>query len=321
MPSSNRRDFLATALAALSAASLPARAATPAALASSLSPAAPPMSGAVSLPPGAAGGPSAAPTVRQIIDALQADIPGAPFSDTVDTIKAGDPGQPVKGIVTTMFATAAIIQKTVDLGANFIIAHEPTFYNHLDETGWLDSDPVFKAKQALLKENNIVVWRFHDGLHALKPDGVRMGVLQALDWDKYYSPDAPPLTILPPASLGNIIRHVKKSLRINEVKVIGDDAQVCERIVLSPGAAGGKSQIGMIEKYKPDLFICGELNEWETSEYIRDARYQGQKTALIVLGHSVSEEPGLQWLLPVLNQKFPGLKATHLPSGDAFRFA
>src|ERR1700753_1554729 len=76
-------------------------------------------------------------TVRQVIDALLADIPGAPFPKTVDTIKTGNPDTIVKGIVTTMFATVAVIEKTISLGANFIIAHEPTFYNHLDETDWL----------------------------------------------------------------------------------------------------------------------------------------------------------------------------------------
>jgi hypothetical protein len=65
---------------------------------------------------GAFAGPRAAMTIQQVIDALLADIPGAPFPNTVDTIKAGDPGQAVKGIVTTMFATDAVIEKTISLG-------------------------------------------------------------------------------------------------------------------------------------------------------------------------------------------------------------
>src|SRR5260221_5512402 len=257
-------------------------------------------------------------TIRQVIDNLQADIPGAPFPQTVDTIKAGDREQPVKGIVTTMFATDAVIEKTISLAANLIIAHEPTFYNHLDETSWLGDDPVLKYKKELLDKHGIVVWRFHDGLHRHQPDGVRMGVMNALGWDKYYSEGNPPLVEIPTASLQAIIMHVKAKLGIDKLKYIGDPAQACHRVVLSPGAAGGKSQIGWLQKYEPDVFICGELNEWETSEYIRDARYQGQKISLIVLGHSVSEEAGLQWLIPVLKQKAPGITATHVPSGDAF---
>ena len=260
-------------------------------------------------------------TIQQVIDAILADIPGAPFPKTVDTIKSGDPGQPVKGIVTTMFATDAVIEKTIQAGANFIIAHEPTFYNHPDETDWLGEDPVLRYKKELLEKHGIVVWRFHDGWHAHRPDGIRMGVLNSLGWAGYYDAASPAIVNLPAASLGEIIAHAKKSLDIEKVKVIGDPAQVCRRIALAPGAGGGKSQIALLQKYNPDLLICGELNEWETSEYIRDARYQGQKIALIVLGHSVSEEPGMQWLIPLLQPKVPGIRITHIPSGDPFQWA
>src|SRR5688500_5173774 len=82
-------------------------------------------------------------TVQNIIDIILEKIPGAPFEKTVDTLKSGTPGLRVTGIVTTMFATAAVIRKAIELKANFIIAHEPTFYNHLDETAWLDQDKVY----------------------------------------------------------------------------------------------------------------------------------------------------------------------------------
>ncbi len=257
-------------------------------------------------------------TVNQVIASLLADIPGAPFPNTVDTIKAGSGEQVVTGIVTTMFATNEVIAKTIRLGANFIIAHEPTFYNHTDETAWLGDDPVLKAKQQTLKEHGIAVWRFHDGIHCHNPDGIRMGVMQALGWEKWYDPNDPPLVVLPTASLRDILLSVKKSLGIDTVKFIGNRDQQCSRVVLIPGAAGGQQQIAAIQQYQPDLLIVGELNEWETSEYVRDARYLGRKIALMVLGHSVSEEPGMKWLVPVLKEKVPGIPVTHLISGDAF---
>ena len=257
-------------------------------------------------------------TIKQVIDSLQADIPGAPFPKTVDTIKAGDPGQVVKGIVTTMFATDEVITRAAGLGANFIIAHEPTFYNHLDETDWLGNDEVLNYKRALLDKNGMVVWRFHDGLHAHKPDGVRFGVMQALGWEKYYDFDDPYLVEMPAMTIQEIITHVKDKLGIDKLKYIGDPVQTCRRIALLPGAAGGQKQIGTIQKYKPDLLICGELNEWETSEYVRDARYQGQKVSLLVLGHAVSEEPGMEALVPWLNARLTGVPVKHIPSGDAF---
>ena len=260
-------------------------------------------------------------TIQQVIDLVLKSIPGAPFKQTVDTIKAGEVNQPVSGIVTTMFATVDVIRKAASLGANFIIAHEPTFYNHLDETAWLENDEVYHYKRDLLKKHNIVVWRFHDYIHAHQPDGVLMGVLTALGWQKYYNPAKPYLVTITPATLQSITNLTKSKLGIKQVKVIGEKTQLCTRIALIPGAAGGRTQITALQNEKPDLLICGELNEWETSEYIRDLRAMGSKTSLLVLGHIVSEEPGLEWLEKWLQPQLPGIKVTHVPSTDAFRWA
>jgi len=257
-------------------------------------------------------------TIRRAIDRIVADIPGAPFGTTVDTVKSGDPEQPLKGIVTTMFATDEVIEKTVQQGANFIIAHEPTFYNHLDETGWLEGDKIFVFKKDLLEKNNIVVWRFHDYWHSFRPDGILMGVLAVMGWDKYYNAGAPEIITVPAISLRDIVRIAKKQMGIDKIKVIGDLSASCQRIVLSPGAAGGRRQIDLLRKYEPDLLICGELNEWETSEYVRDARHQGRQVSLIVLGHCVSEEPGMQALVPWLEARLKGVPVKHIPSGDPF---
>ncbi len=257
-------------------------------------------------------------TIQQVIDIILKSVAGAPFKQTVDTIKSGDPNQPVTGIVTTMFATIDVIKKAIALNANFIIAHEPTFYNHLDETAWLENDVTYKFKKVLLENHNIVVWRCHDYLHAHQPDGVMMGVLTAMGWQKYYDAKKPYVITIEPASLQSIMDLAKKNLGIANLKFIGDRSQVCSRIALIPGAAGGMLQISIFQKEKPDLLICGEVREWETSEYVRDLRSSGSKSALLVLGHIASEEPGLEWIVKWLQPQMPGIKITHIPSADAF---
>lgn len=260
-------------------------------------------------------------TVQQIIDIILREIPGAPFKQTVDTIKAGRADQVVTGIVTTSFATEDVITKAIALRANFIIAHEPTFYSHTDETGSLADNRVYTHKRQLLDSNNIAVWRFHDYWHSHRPDGVLMGVLTALNWQKYYDEKNPHIITLPATSLGNINAHLKKALGITRLKVIGDPSSLCRRIALMPGAAGGTAQINLVEKQKPDLLIVGEVHEWETAEYIRDGRFKRNGTALSVLGHAVSEEAGMQWLVQWLIPKVPGIKVTHIPSKDPFTYA
>lgn len=180
---------------------------------------------------------------------------------------------------------------------------------------------MYRYKRDLLKKHKIVIWRFYDYIHAHKPDGVLTGVLTKMGWKKYYDAHNPNLIKVPPASFETIIQLVKTKLGIPHVKVIGNKSQLCSRMLLAPGAAGSKVQIEAVRKEKPDVLICGELNEWETSEYIRDLRHMGLKTSLIVLGHIVSEEPGLEWLVEWLQPQIPGIHVTHIPSNDAFTWA
>jgi putative NIF3 family GTP cyclohydrolase 1 type 2 len=274
--------------------------------------------GALAIPVGAIAHRKASYTVRQVIELILKSIPGAPFPSTVDTIKAGSIDQQVTGIVTTMFATVDVIRQAAKSGANFIIAHEPTYYNHLDESTGLEHDNVYQQKIDLLKKYQIVVWRFHDYMHSLEPDGVFMGVLEALGWTKYYDQSHRGLLNIEPTSLSSIIKLTKSGLNIEHIRFIGNEDQVCRRVLLIPGAAGGKTQITGLQDYRPDLLIVGELNEWETSEYIRDMRALGMNTSLIVLGHIQSEEPGMKWLVKWLQQQLKGIKVTHFPSLDAF---
>jgi len=46
----------------------------------------------------------------------------------------------------------------------------------------------------------------------------------------------------------------------------------------------------------PDVqvLIAGETPEWETVEYVTDARSEGRAKALILLGHIASEQAGME---------------------------
>ena len=69
-----------------------------------------------------------------------------------------------------------------------------------------------------------------------------------------------------------------------------------------------------------DLVLTGEIHEWETSEFARDAVLQGEQKALIVLGHTNSEEAGMAYLVDLLQPKFEHLPIQHAPVGDAFQY-
>jgi len=254
-------------------------------------------------------------SVGDIMDAFIAEVPNAPLESTVDTLKSGSRDQVVTGIVTTMFATISVIQKAIELNANFIIAHEPTFYNHLDETEWLENDPVYNYKADLLEKHGIAIWRNHDYVHSLAVDGVQAGVVNELGWNDYYQENA--VLNLPKTSMKNLINHIKNKMGIPAIRYVGDLDQIVSKILLLPGAMGGRRQIELLMQEKPDVIIVGESPEWETPEYVRNANEMGEKISLIVIGHSASEEGGSEFMAEWLRKNIPEVNVVHFPSGNS----
>ncbi len=260
-------------------------------------------------------------TVKQVIDIILKEIPGAPFTTTVDQLRTGSMDQEVTGIVTTMFPTIAVIEQTARVGANFIIAHETPFYNNQDETDWLQEDDTYRYKIKLLDKHGIAIWRFHDYWHRHQPDGIIMGNLIKLGWEKYYDASNPRLLTLPkPMSLKAIAALTKEKLGISTVRAVGNLNQNCGTIYLAFGYMDSKMQIAAIQEHKPDLILSGETREWETVERVRDGLLMGQKTSLLVLSHAVSEEAGMAYAAQWLQPKVPGTKITHIASTNPFTF-
>ncbi len=258
-------------------------------------------------------------TIQSVIDTILQAVPGAPFADTVDTVKCGDPPQAVTGIVTTFLANCDVLQRAIDLGANFVITHEPTFYNHLDETGWLQDDPVYQAKRKLITDHELVIWRFHDTWHSHQPDGIITGVLRALGWEAYRNAETPYAVRIPPVALRDLVTHIKTGLGVHTARVVGPPEMTCHTVGLLVGSPGGQWQIGALGG-GVDVLLTGEINEWETCEYVRDAVFHDQDKALVIVGHALSEEPGMAYLVEWLRERIPGVAVTHVPTGDPFRF-
>ena len=268
-----------------------------------------------------AASPKATYTVKQVIDIILKEVPGAPFPNTVDQLRSGSMEQEITGIVTTMFPTLEVIEKTARAGANFIIAHETPFYNNADETDWLQQDDAYRYKVDLLNKHKIAVWRFHDYWHAHKPDGIIMGTLTKLGWADHFDPDNPRILTLPkPVPIQSVVALTKDRLGIKTVRLVGDPTKNCRTLYLAFGYMDSKRQIAAIQQYKPDLILSGETREWETVERVRDGLRMGQSTALLVLSHAVSEEAGMEYAAGWLQPKVPGVRVTHIASNNPFTF-
>jgi len=250
----------------------------------------------------------------QKVTGILKSMPGTPREGTIDTFKVGDPSQKVTGIVTTWLASYEVIQRASELGANLIITHEPTYYNHFDNVDWLEDDPVYQAKRQLIDENNIVIWRFHDlwDRHGIVP-----GLIRELGWEDYADAE-PNLYNIPSTSVKDLTISLKEKLGIRVEQVVGDLEMVCHCVAVSPGWAGARRQIRFLGQDSVDVLICGETNECVTCEYARDAIAAGKRKALIVLGHVYTEEPGMKWLVEWLRPHLPDVAITRVPTGYPF---
>jgi putative NIF3 family GTP cyclohydrolase 1 type 2 len=236
-------------------------------------------------------------TAREVVQRIQEHV-GVPWQkETVDTFKAGDPDTKVTGITVTMMATFDVLQRAAISGANLIITHEPTFYNHLDDLKEIpqkENDAVLAEKLAFIKEHHLVVWRFHDHWHRRTPDGIEAGMTHALGWEAFQDKQNQYLFTIPETSLEKLAADLKARLELHTMRVVGDPRMKVTRVALSPGSAGMQREIGALEKPDIQLLITGESREWETVEYAADAVSEKKNKALIVLGHIPSEQAGME---------------------------
>jgi putative NIF3 family GTP cyclohydrolase 1 type 2 len=105
------------------------------------------------------------------------DFSKKPIENTCDGIKSGRADRDLKKVAVAMFATPAVIKNAHDWGAEMLIVHEPTYYNHFDVH---TDDPLEVEKRKLLEESGITVYRFHDVPHYSARDMIAEGMLETL---------------------------------------------------------------------------------------------------------------------------------------------
>lgn len=258
-------------------------------------------------------------TAQQIVERIQGELAqlGVNWREqTVDTFKGGDPQTPVRGIATTVMSTLDVLQRAAAAGKNLVITHEPTYYSGSDDTSELLQDELYLRKVKFILDNKLVVWRFHDHWHAKKPDGMPVGVAKLLGWTRYQVPDRERSYVIPEATLGAVAQHIKSSMGIKTMRVVGDPAAKISRVAISPGYSNLQASLRTFPNN--DLFIIGEAREWEGVEYAFDAMTAGMGKGLIVLGHTISEDPGMDEAADWLRTIVPEVPVEFIPAGEPF---
>jgi putative NIF3 family GTP cyclohydrolase 1 type 2 len=259
-----------------------------------------------------------APTARQIIERIKQNV-GIPWrTETVDRFVAGDPEIPVKGVATTMMATLDVIERAVAAGRNLVITHEPTFWLHQDTITGMEQDPVYQFKADFIRKNNMAIFRFHDHWHARKPDGIATGMARELGWEKYADAQNVRMFTFPAVPLSRFAKEIQTKLNIRTMRVVGDPNLSIKRAVASWGYVSREPAIPLLAKPDVDALIVGETREWELVEYAQDAISAGQKKALLLLGHVVSEQAGMKYCAEWLKTFVREVPIEFVAAGEPF---
>lgn len=263
-------------------------------------------------------GPGLPMTITEVVEQMKKHLTCEWATETVDTFKAGDPGQEVTGIACTFMATVDVLKEAAELGCNLVVTHEPTYYNHLDQKNLLENDPVYAAKQAIIEENHLVVFRFHDHWHRTSPDGIYVGMIDRMQWGSYLVPGEKNIFELPGLTVGAVTAHMRKVFPEADIRVIGDADLVVEKAAFSAGAPGSASHIRLLQREEIQLIIVGEAPEWESLAYVNDASQAGLPKAMILLGHTVSEEAGMEYCATWMRGFIKEVPVRFIAAGDPF---
>jgi len=254
------------------------------------------------------------PSAGEIIEKIKQNV-GVPWrTETVDKIIAGTADTPVKGIAITMMATTDVIERAAAAGKNLVITHEPTFWLHQDTVDGLADNPTYRFKADFIRKNGMVVFRFHDHWHAHKPDGIATGMARELGWE------ADPQDIrkfkFPAIPLGRFVSGIQKKLGMRTMRVVGDPALPVTNVAANWGYLSRDPAIQILSRPDVDVLICGEAREWEAVEYAQDAISAGQKKALIVMGHVVSEQAGMKYCAEWLKGFITDVPVEFVPASE-----
>ena len=279
--------------------------------------------------------------IREVIEKILDYHPHLEGYKGCDDYKCGDPDVECTGVVCAMSPTVHVIHKAIELGANLIVVHEPTFYTSADEDGWFEEfdNAIYEEKRKLLDDHGIVIWRDHDHMHANDPDSIFTGVLKYMGWEDKAQIDtdtglyAHYLVQIEETSVEELCHRLIDTIGINGARVVGDPKARVSKIALvghlfpndyiRKDGSKGEYSVKVIEtlEKKADLIIPGEVIDWTTLSYIRDAVQLGHTKAAICIGHYNWEELGMRymkdWLPGLLNEE---VKVTYVPSEDMYSY-
>ena len=236
---------------------------------------------------------------------------------TVDKFKLGDIGVELSRVALCFIATPKIINEAHSWGAELLITHEPTFYDHWDV---MPGYKFAKMKKELLEQTGMTLFRYHDHPHFSdsEDDLFSDAFIDAMGWKG--RKNGPLGFILnegiPPREM---VRQMEKRLDVHHVRIAGELDRPARNIALLLGARGGEWN-EFLASDETEVAIGGEVCEWAICEGARDATQLGIPKSAIVMGHAASERDGMKYIARLMMDRFAdsGIEFRYFESGETF---
>jgi putative NIF3 family GTP cyclohydrolase 1 type 2 len=238
------------------------------------------------------------------------------FSRTCDTFKSGDPATAIRAIAVSWMSTTRALRQAVETGCNVFVTHEPTFYSHMDNDPAVEADACTREKRTLLAETGLVVYRCHDVWDRVPGDGILDSWAACLG---FAGPPAASETFMrvyeiEPTPAAEFARRVLQRIRPfgqEATQLTGDPDRVVHRVGIGTGAIAYPRSFHALGA---DLAIVTELAWWREARWAQDAGL-----SLLVVDHTVSEEPGMISLAAYLRRVFPDVRVEYIPTHCPWR--
>jgi len=233
-------------------------------------------------------------TAREVVDLIKKNA-GAPWNERSyrDVFHAGNPETTVKGIATTMMVTFDMLKRAHAAGLNMVISHEDTWWNDRDDTKDLTGNPLYQLKMDFILKNGMIILRDHDHMHTMRPDFTVVGELRSVGIKGGENATMRPgILTIPETTFGEFAAQVKRISGIRAIRCVGDPKAKVSKILVGPGYATPRMTPEV------DVVIGGEQQEadggFDNVEYVMDAASLGMAKGVIMLGHVVSEQAGME---------------------------
>lgn len=256
--------------------------------------------------------------IAELFDELKSIAPCFSPDETCDTYKSGNSENEISKVALSMFATPEIIRKCRDNGVNFLIVHEPTFYNHFDKE---IANQIGYEKKKLIDDVGLTIVRFHDYAHNADPDLISQGMLKYMklpgrvNLDKKITGTDEVILDTPMTSV-ELAKTIEDNLNIKHIKIAGNTDKKGTRIACCFGTPGGVAD--KLNSY--DFVLAGEICEWCAGEIVRDYSQLGYTKAILVMGHIGSERAGMMYIADILKEKHPEINIEYYECGELYSY-